>query len=102
MGLPQENMDDYIKASPLHYAKNLQGNLLYVHGTGDDNVQYDNAEALLNELIKYNKQFQFMAYPNRTHSISEGEGTQRHLQTLYTNFLRKNCPGGAKNEFPAQ
>ena len=96
MGLPQENMEDYINGSPLHYAKNLQGNLLYIHGTGDDNVHYDNAEALLNELIKYNKLFQFMAYPNRTHSISEGEGTQRHLSTLYTNFLRKNCPGGAK------
>ncbi|MEO6674812.1 MAG: DPP IV N-terminal domain-containing protein, partial [Ginsengibacter sp.] len=96
MGLPRENMDDYVKASPVYYAKSLQGNLLYIHGTGDDNVQYDNAEALLNELIKYNKQFQFMAYPNRTHSISEGEGTRKHLSTLYTAFLRKNCPGGAK------
>ncbi|MEP6594392.1 MAG: DPP IV N-terminal domain-containing protein [Ginsengibacter sp.] len=96
MGLPQENMDDYVKASPNYYAKNLRGNLLYIHGTGDDNVHYDNAEALLNELIKYNKLFQFMPYPNRTHSISEGEGTQRHLSTLYTDFLRKNCPGGPK------
>ena len=96
MGLPQENMDDYVSASPNHYAKNLQGNLLYIHGTGDDNVHYDNAEALLNELIKYNKQFQFMPYPNRTHSIREGEGTRRHLSTLYTNFLRKNCPPGAR------
>ncbi len=63
MGLPQENMNDYVMGSPLYYAKNLQGNLLYIHGTGDDNVHYDNAEVLLNELIKYNKQFQFMAYP---------------------------------------
>ena len=69
MGLPQENMDDYVSASPNHYAKNLQGNLLYIHGTGDDNVHYDNAEALLNELIKYNKQFQFMPYPNRTQHL---------------------------------
>ena len=96
MGLPQENMQDYINASAITYAKNLQGNLLYIHGTGDDNVQYDNAEALLNELIKYNKQFQFMAYPNRTHSIIEGEGTRKHLSTLYTNFLKKNCPPGAR------
>jgi dipeptidyl-peptidase-4 len=96
MGLPQENMEDFIKGSPISYAKNLQGNLLYIHGTGDDNVHYDNAEVLLNELIKYNKMFQFMPYPNRTHSISEGEGTQRHLSTLYTSFLRKNCPGGGK------
>ena len=96
MGLPQENMEDFVKGSPIYYAKNLEGNLLYVHGTGDDNVHYSNAEALLNELVKYNKQFQFMAYPNRTHNINEGEGTTRHLVTLYTNYLKKNCPGGAR------
>lgn len=96
MGLPQENMDDYIKGSPVYYAGNLKGNLLFIHGTGDDNVQYDNAEVLLNELIKYNKSFQFMPYPNRTHSLSEGEGTREHLSTLYTDFLRKNCPPGAR------
>jgi dipeptidyl-peptidase 4 len=96
MGLPQENMEDYIKGSPIYYAKNLKGNLLFIHGTGDDNVQYDNAEAMLNELIKYNKQFQFMPYPNRTHSLSEGDGTEKHLTTLYTNFLRKNCPPGPR------
>ena len=96
MGLPQENMDNYIKGSPVYYAKNLKGNLLFIHGTGDDNVQYDNAEALLNELIKYNKTFQFMPYPNRTHSLSEGEGTRKHLSTLYSDFLRKNCPPGAR------
>ena len=92
MGLPQENMDNYVKGSPIYYAKNLKGNLLFIHGTGDDNVHYDNAEAMLNELIKYNKKFQFMPYPNRTHSISEGEGTFKHLSTLYSDFLRKNCP----------
>ncbi len=95
MGLPQENMDDFVKGSPVSNVKGLQGKLLYIHGTGDDNVHYDNAEMLLNELIKYNKQFEFMAYPNRTHSISEGAGTREHLSSLYTNFIRKNCePGG--------
>ena len=96
MGLPQENLQDIINGSPLTYAKNLKGNLLYIHGTGDDNVHYANAEMLLNELIKYNKQFQFMAYPNRTHSISEGEGTAEHLSTLYSNYLRKYCPPGGR------
>jgi dipeptidyl-peptidase-4 len=96
MGLPQENIDNYVKGSPIYYAKNLTGNLLFIHGTGDDNVQYDNAEAMLNELIKYNKTFQFMPYPNRTHGISEGEGTRKHLSTLYSDFLRKNCPPGAR------
>jgi len=96
MGLPQENMQDFVNGSPINHAKNLKGNLLYIHGTGDDNVHYDNAEQLVNELIKYNKQFQFMAYPNRTHGISEGEGTSLHLSTLYTTYLRQHCEPGAK------
>lgn len=96
MGLPQENMEDYIEGSPITYAKNLEGNLLYIHGTGDDNVHYQNAELLVNELIKYNKQFQFMPYPNRTHGIREGEGTKEHLSTLYTNYLKEYCPPGGK------
>lgn len=96
MGLPQENLEDFVKGSPITYAKNLQGNLLYIHGTGDDNVHYANAEMLVNELVKHGKQFQFMAYPNRTHSISEGEGTYEHLATLYSDYLRKHCPPGPR------
>jgi dipeptidyl-peptidase 4 len=96
MGLPQENREDFVNGSPITYAHNLRGNLLYIHGTGDDNVHYSNAEMLLNELIKYNKQFQFMAYPNRTHGIYEGEGTSLHLSTLYTNYLKAHCPPGAR------
>lgn len=96
MGLPQENREDFIEGSPITYAKNLKGNLLYIHGTGDDNVHYQNAELLLNELIKYNKQFQFMPYPNRSHGLREGEGTSKHLSTLYTNYLKSHCPPGGK------
>ncbi len=96
MGLPQENREDFVNGSPITHAKNLRGNLLYIHGTGDDNVHYQNAEMLQNELIKYNKQFQFMSYPNRSHSISEGEGTTRHLSTLYTNYLKQHCPPGVR------
>ena len=96
MGLPQENMDDFIQGSPITYAKNLRGNLLYIHGTGDDNVHYQNAELLINALIKNNKVFQLMSYPNRTHGIFEGEGTSLHLAHLYTDYLKKNCPGGAR------
>ena len=96
MGLPQENKEDFVNGSPITYAKNLVGNLLYIHGTGDDNVHFDNAEVLVNELVKYNKMFQYMAYPNRTHNISEGPGTRQHLATLYKTFLQKNCPPGAR------
>jgi dipeptidyl-peptidase 4 len=96
MGLPSESMEDIVKGSAITYAKNLKGNLLYIHGTGDDNVHYNNAEMLVNELVKYNKQFQFMAYPNRSHGIFEGEGTTEHLSTLYTDYMRKYCPPGAR------
>ncbi|KGE12338.1 S9 family peptidase [Sphingobacterium deserti] len=96
MGLPQENEEDFVKGSALTYAKNVKGNLLLVHGTGDDNVHYQNAEVYINELIKYNIPFQMMSYPNRSHAISEGKGTSKHLSLIYTRFLREHCPPGAK------
>ncbi|MEZ4902853.1 MAG: DPP IV N-terminal domain-containing protein [Spirosomataceae bacterium] len=94
MGIPQENREDFVAGSPITHAKKFQSNqnLLYIHGTGDDNVHYQNAERLINEMIKHNKQFQFMAYPNRSHGIYEGEGTSRHLNTLFTKFLKEHCP----------
>ncbi len=94
MGLPQENVTGYRIGSPITYANNLHGNLLLVHGTGDDNVHYQGTEALINELIAHNKHFTMMAYPNRTHSIREGEGTTRHLYGLLTRYLNENLPPG--------
>jgi dipeptidyl-peptidase 4 len=95
MGLPKENPEDYTQASPITFAKNLMGNLLIVHGTGDDNVHYQNAEALVLELIKYNKQFQMMSYPNCSHGLYEAEGATIHLYTLLTNYLMEHTlPGG--------
>jgi dipeptidyl-peptidase 4 len=96
MGLPQENLEDFVAGSPITHAKNLKGNLLYIHGTGDDNVHYANAEMLINELIKHGKLFQFMPYPNRSHGITEGEGTSAHLRMIYTHFLKTYCPPGGK------
>lgn len=96
MGLPQENREDYIKASAITHAKGLKGNLLVIHGTGDDNVHYQNTEMLINELVKNNKQFSLMSYPNRTHSINEGRGTSLHLVTLFSNYLKEHCPGGGR------
>ena len=96
MGLPQENREDFVKGSPITHAKNLKGHLLYIHGTGDDNVHYNNAEQLINELIANGKQFQMMSYPNRTHGISEGKGTTAHLSQLYTDYLKMYCPPGGR------
>ncbi|MBL7995295.1 S9 family peptidase [bacterium] len=96
MGLPKDNGADYHRTAPLTYAKNLRGHLLLVHGTGDDNVHYQNTEMLINTLIKEGKQFEMMAYPNRTHSINEGAGTSLHLRTLLTRYLKTHLPAGPK------
>jgi dipeptidyl-peptidase 4 len=96
MGLPQENLQDFINGSPITHAKNLRGNLLVIHGTGDDNVHYQGTEMLVNELVKQGRQFQMMSYPNRTHSINEGPGTSQHLSDLFTTYLKEHCPGGAR------
>jgi len=96
MGVPPDDLEGYIEGSPINHVKNFKGNLLYMHGTGDDNVHYQNAEMLINEMVKYNKQFQFMAYPNRTHGIREGDGTTLHLNTMFTKFLKEYCPPGGR------
>ena len=98
MGVPTDDAGraPFIKGSPITYAKNLRGNLLYMHGTGDDNVHYRNAEQLINALIKYNRPFQLMSYPNRSHGIYEGEGTSLFLRTIFTQYLKEHCPPGPR------
>ncbi len=86
---PQENPAGYDDNSPVTHAKNLKGNFLLVHGTGDDNVHFQNAVALEDALIKNNKQFQSFYYPNKNHGIAGGN-TRWHLYTMMTNFLEKN------------
>ncbi len=92
MGLPSDNADGFTRGSPITHAKNLKGNLLLIHGTGDDNCHYQGVERLMNELIAHNKPFSLMAYPNRSHSISEGTNTTRHLFSLMTEYLHQNLP----------
>jgi len=94
MGLPEDNVEGYEKGSPVTFAHQLKGNLLLVHGTGDDNVHYQNTEMLINELIKHNKSFTMMSYPNRSHGIREGKNTSLHLFELLTQYLKKNLPPG--------
>ena len=68
----------------------LQGNLLLVHGGGDDNVHFQNSEILINALVAANKPFQMMEYPNRTHCICQGRNTKLHLFSLITRYLDQN------------
>jgi dipeptidyl-peptidase-4 len=90
MGLLETNAKGYHDGSPINYAKNLQGKLFIIHGTGDDNVHYQSFEMLINELIKNNKLFSMMSYPMRTHSISEGENTTLHLRRTMEKFWLAN------------
>jgi dipeptidyl-peptidase-4 len=92
LGLPKDNEQDYKNASPITYVKNLKGDLLIVHGTGDDNVHYQGTEYLIDALVAANKPFTMMAYPNRTHGIFEGEGTTLHLYSLLTRYLNEHLP----------
>ncbi|MGB2629542.1 MAG: S9 family peptidase [Candidatus Acidiferrum sp.] len=92
MGLPQDNPDGYKRGSAINFAAGLTGHLLFVHGTGDDNVHFQGSQMLINKLVETGKQFSFMEYPNRTHAISEGEGTTIHLFTLLSDFLEANLP----------
>lgn len=88
MGLPKDNKAGYDAGSPLTYVDNMRGDLLLVHGSGDDNVHYQNSEVLVNRLVAANKPFRLMEYPNRNHGIAGGN-TRRHLYELMTQFLRE-------------
>jgi dipeptidyl-peptidase-4 len=92
MGLPEDNAENYRLGSPITHASQLKGNLLLIHGTGDDNGHYQGTERLMNELIAHNKHFTVMPYPNRSHAISEGANTTRHLYGTLTRYLHENLP----------
>ena len=95
MSTPQDNPEGYRDGSPITHARNLQGKLLIMHGTADDNVHYQSFEMLTNELIKQNKLFDQMIYPMRSHGISERENTSYHLRQTMEKFWLENLePGG--------
>jgi dipeptidyl-peptidase-4 len=95
MGLPQDG-DAYRLASPITFADGLHGQLLLVHGSGDDNVHYQGSERLVNRLVSLGKPFDFMVYPNRSHCICEGRGTTLHIYSLLTRYLLEHLPAGPR------
>jgi dipeptidyl-peptidase-4 len=98
MGLPRDNAEDYKEGSPITHAAGLKGNLLLVHGSGDDNCHYLGTEKLVNRLVELGKPFTLMAYPNRSHSINEGKNTTRHLYGLLTRYLNSHLSPGPKED----
>ena len=96
MGLPDDNVEGFTDGSPVTHAAGLQGKLLIVYGTGDDNCHYQNCEVLVNALVLRNKPFSQVAYPNRSHAIAEGENTKRHLHATLTDYLREHLPANPR------
>lgn len=89
MRTPKQNPQGYDLNAPIHYAAQLRGKLLLIHGTGDDNVHFQNSAEMVNQLIRDNKQFEVFYYPNRNHNISGGN-TRFHLYTMITRFVMEN------------
>lgn len=96
MGLPDDNEEGYRDGSPVTWAKYLEGNLLLIHGSGDDNCHYQSCEVLVNELIKEQKIFSMMEYPMRSHGIYERDGTTTQLRKLWTAWWLDKLPAGPK------
>lgn len=96
MDHPDNNKEGYEQGSPITHAKNLEGNLLLIHGSGDDNCHYQSCEMLADELIKHNKYFTMIDYPMRSHGIYERENTSLHLRMSMVNYLKLNLPAGGK------
>ena len=89
MRTPLENPHGYREGAPLHHVEKLSGNLLVVHGTGDDNVHSQNTIQLIQKLEEARKQFDMRLYPNKTHSIA-GTNTRISLYGLFTDWLSRN------------
>jgi len=87
MRTPQENAAGYDESAPLTYADSLRSSFLLVHGTGDDNVHFQNSERLVERLEAGNKQFDMRIYPNKTHAIAGG-ATRENLYGLFTSWLK--------------
>ncbi len=96
MGQVEDNEEGYKEGSPFTHSGGLEGNLLLIYGSGDDNCHYQNLEVLADKLIKENKYFTMIEYPMRTHAIRERQGTTLHLRTSMYKYFIKNLPAGGK------
>lgn len=92
MRTPEENKEGYEKNSPLNFADQLEGNLLLVHGSADDNVHVQNTMEFAERLVQADKQFDMHIYTNRNHGIYGGN-TRYHLYTMMTEFLNNHLKG---------
>ena len=89
MRTPQENEKGYAETSPLRRVKEMQGKLLLIHGSADDNVHFSQSMQYAEALVQANKQFDMHVYKDRNHGIYGGN-TRYHLYTKMSNYLLEN------------
>jgi dipeptidyl-peptidase 4 len=89
MGLLKEDAAGYAESDVTKAAANLHGALLLAHGTGDDNVHFQNSVQMIDALIKAGKQFRLMIYPNKTHSISGSDARDHLFHMIEDHFERE-------------
>ena len=89
MRTPNENAAGYNATSPIQLAKNMQGKLLLIHGTADDNVHFKQSLDYSEALVQAGKQFDMHIYRDRDHGISGGN-TRLHLYTKMSMYLLEN------------
>ena len=89
MRTPNENFQGYDATSPIKLATKLQGKLLLIHGTADDNVHFHQTMDYAEALVQAGKQFDMQLYKDRNHGIYGGN-TRYHLYTKMSNFLLDN------------
>lgn len=94
MGLPQDSPQAYEDSSAINFASGLHGDLLVMHGSGDDNVHFQGFELLVNKLISLGKSFDMRVYPGRTHGIFEGQGTSLDVYTNILAYFESHLPAG--------
>ena len=100
MGLPQDSPKAYEQSSAINFADGLHGQLMIMHGSGDDNVHFQGFELLVNKLISLGKPFDMRVYPGRTHSISEGKGTNMDVYTNILGYFEAHLPPGPQPAEP--
>lgn len=89
MRRPQVNPRGYEEASLLNKAADLTGNVLIIHGTGDDNVHVQHTMQYIDALVKADKQFEMQLYPDDNHFLRKGNNAT-HMHNRILNFLQNN------------
>jgi len=96
MRTPAENPEGYRTCAPLTYAEGLRGDLLIITGSGETNTHVEITEGLVDRLVALGKRFDYFVYPNRDHGLSEGPGTELHVQMLIIRYLLDHLPPGPR------